>query len=541
MLLLVPPLEDKPFPTLGDQVCDFIEERCVYGPGSLKGQPAKLNADQRMILYRGYEHFPRRHERAGRRRFDRVGWSTRKGSAKTEFGAWVTYAELHPESPVRFAGYNADGSMKQGRPVADPYIPMLANTLEQVAELAYGALMVICELSADPELFDIGQDRIIRIGISGESDGKAVPISGAPNARDGARTTFQMFDETHRLYLPNHKAAVETMNANLPKRPLEDPWTLSTTTAGEPGQDSVAEDEFFEAEAIGRGEIERPTLFFFHRQATDGFDMDNYEQRIAAITEASGPDVAEWSDIHRIAAQWERPKVDKAYLERVWCNRWAQAAMQAFNIRRWKALELDGEQIPRRAQVTLGFDGARMRDATAIVATDVRTGLQQLEGLWERPRDAEDDWEVDESEVNAKIAELFKKYRVVKFYADPPHWNYTVGAWSAKYPDVVEEFWTNQKRRIIKAIQAFEDAIVSGAVSHSCPEDGDFTRHIGNAGKSHTNLLDEDTGERLWILGKLHRERKFDAAMAAVLSWQARMDVLPKLPKPKKRVIARIR
>ncbi|MBS4728544.1 terminase [Mycobacterium sp. SM1] len=452
----------------------------------------------------------------------------------------MAYAELHPESPVRFAGYNRDGSLKQGRPVADPYIPMLANTQEQVAELAYGALMVVCELGMDPELFDVGLDRIVRIGISGEADGKAVPISGAPNARDGARTTFQMFDETHRLYLPNHKAAVETMNANLPKRPEEDPWTLSTTTAGEPGQGSVAQDEFFEAQAIARGEIERPTLFFFHRQASDGYNMDVWEDRVAAITEASGPDVAQWSDIDRIAAQWDRPKVDRAYLERVWCNRWGQSAMQAFNLKRWKALELEGEHIPRRAYVTLGFDGARMRDATAIVATDVFSGLQSLEGLWEKPISAPDDWEVPEDEVNEKVFELFRRYRVVKMYCDPPHWNYTVGAWAARWPGVVEEFWTNQKRRMIKAIQAFEDAIASGSIAHNSPEDGDFTRHVGNAGRHHTNLVDEETGEQLWILGKLHPDRRFDACMAAILSWQARMDVLPTV-KRKRRVIARVR
>lgn len=538
-LLVVPPFDAKPFPSLGGQVCDFIEERACYGPGSLKGQPARLNADQRLILYRAYELFPMRHPRGGRRRFDRVAISVRKGSQKTEVMAWIAYAELHPESPVRFAGFNRDGSLKQGRPVADPYIPLLANTQEQVAELAYGALMVVCEHGSDPELFDIGLDRIIRIGSRGDADGKAVPLSGAPNARDGARTTFQGFDEVHRLYLPNHKAAVETMYANLPKRPFEDPWVLTTTTAGEPGQNSVAEDEHFEAQSIARGEIDRPTLFYFHRQASEDYDMDVYEDRVKAITEASGPDVAEWSDIDRIAGQWNRPKADKTYLERVWTNRWTAQAAQAFSLKRWRALEID-DKIPRNAAVTVGFDGARMRDATAFVVTDVKSGLQQLEGLWERPADADDDWEVDEAEVDEKRKELFKRYRVVKMYADPPHWNYTVGAWAAHYPQTVEEFWTNQKRRTIKAIQAYTDAIASGSISHNSPDDGHFTRHIGNAGRHRTNLLDEETGERLWILGKLHADRKFDAAMAAVLSWQARMDVLGTV-KRKTRVIARIR
>ena len=206
------------WPSLGDQVIDFIEQWCIFGPGSLKGEPARLNADQKAFIMRAYEHFPRGHARAGRRRFQRVNLSVRKGSAKTELMAWMAFAELHPDAPVRFNGYEPDGSLSRGRAVADPYIPLLAATQEQVAELAYGALMVMCE--EYPEYFDVSLERIIRIGMDQRPDGKAVPIAGAPSARDGARTTFNGFDETHRLYLPNHKSAIATMNANLPKRPL---------------------------------------------------------------------------------------------------------------------------------------------------------------------------------------------------------------------------------------------------------------------------------------------------------------------------------
>ncbi|CAM3742468.1 terminase [Tsukamurella ocularis] len=537
-LLVVPPFDEEPFPTLGDQVADFIEERAVYGPGSLKGQPAKLSADQRLILYRAYEVFPKGHPRAGRRRFDRAGYSVRKGSAKTEFMAWVAFSELHPEAPVRFAGFTPGGELLQGRPVRDPYIPLLANTQEQVAELAFGALMVICAEGMDPELFDIGLDRIIRVGIDGEADGKAVPIAGAPNARDGARTTFQGFDETHRLHLPSHRAAVTTMNANLPKRPDEDPWTLSTTTAGEPGQNSVAEDEYFEAEAISRGEVSAPTLFYFHRQASDGYDLTNLEQRVEAVREASGPDVAEWSDLERIAAQWDRPKVDKTYLERVWLNRWTAQEAQAFDVKRWNVLGLDGERIPDKARVTIGFDGARMQDSTAFVVTDIKTGFQQLGGLWERPLDA-DHWEVDDQEVTDTLADLFRRFRVQKVYCDPPHWNSTVGEWSVKWPDKVEEWWTNRRGPMVKAIGGFADAIASGKVSHD--GDPDLERHIGNAGKRFLPSMRDEHGERVWILGKQHPDRKFDACMAAILSWQARMDELGSIPKRTKRAPMRVR
>lgn len=553
MLLVVPPGDREPLPTLGDQVCAFLQERAVHGPGSLKGQPLTMDCDFRYALLRLYEHWPRGHSRAGRRRFKRGGVSLRKGSAKTELLALVAFAELHPESPVRFNGWNADGTLRQGRPVANPYIPLLANTQEQVAELAYGALMVMCDEGADPELFDVGLDRIIRLGERGEADGKALPLSLAPNARDGARTTWQGIDEPHRLYLPNHKAAVETMLANLEKRAPEDPWQLTATTAGELGQKSVAEDEYGEADLINRGLIERPTFFFLHRAAADGYDWTKREDRIEAITEASGPDVRKWSDIESIAAQWERPGADTAYLERVWGNRWVAASRQAFDSNRWHVLGLTGERIPRRSWVTLGFDGARHRDSTAIVMTDMRTGFQELVGLWEREPDADDEWEVPEADVSEKVAELMHDYRVLKFYCDPPHWTNTIGEWSVRHraedrkdPEIVQAWPTNQRRAMFRALRAFREAMTTGKVSHN--GDPDLERHIGNAGRVSTNLWDDEedvngeTGQqRVWILGKLHPDRKFDAAMAAVLSWQARLDNLGNIPKRKRGVVARIR
>lgn len=542
MELIVPRDTEEEFPSLGGQVVAFLKERAVHGPGDLKGQPLQLDDDWEYWLWRAYEHWPKGHPKAGRRRFKRGAASVRKGASKTELMSLVTFVELHPESPVRFNGYLPDGSLRQGRPVVDPYIPLLANTEKQVEELAYGALKVICEECPDADLFDASLDRIVRLNERGKADGKALPVATAPDSNDGGRTTFQGFDETHRLWLPNHKAAIQTMESNLGKRFAQDPWSMSTTTAGEPGKGSQAEDDHFEAEAIDRGEVKRPSLFYFHRQAGDGWDMDVFEDRVEAIREASGDQLAARTDLEELASRWDRPKADKTYLERVWTNRWTQQGAQAWDVKRFTDLKL-ARIIPRKAPVTLGFDGARQRDATGFVVTEIRSGLQQAEGLWERPLDAPDDWEVDELEVNEKRKEIFSRFRVIRAYCDPPHWNHTVGTWAANYPDVVEEFWTNQRRRMFKASEAYEDAIASGAVKYNPdhPMAKDLLRHTGNAGRRDTNLIaDEETGTFIWLLTKLHPDRKFDLSMAAVLSWQARMDVLG-LVKTRKRVFARIR
>lgn len=538
--LVVPSLDEEPWPTLGPQLAEFLEERAVYGPGSLQGRPYELDPEFRAQLYRAYEVHPQGHEWAGRRRFKRVGISVRKGLAKTEKEALITYLELHPESPVRCDGFDARGN-PVGRPVVAPYIPMLAVTVDQVEELAYGALLYIVENGPDADLFDIGLERIIRLDENGRPDGRAVPLANSPGSRDGARTTFQAFDEPHRLILPRQLKAHETMVANLEKRVLEDPWGLYVGTAGEPGEDSVAEGLHAEAQQIADGLIKDPQLFYFHRQAGDrnprtgkAYDLTDLDERIEAVSEATGP-IGEYGpgQFFSVAKQWDRPKADKNYLERVWLNRWTKSGKQAFDISAWNDLGT-ADLIPDGAFVTVGFDGARFRDSTGIVITDIATGVQRCWAVWERPLDVEE-WEVPEAELQQSVDDLMATMTVWKGYADPPYWVEPVSRWSGKWPGQWEEWWTNRVKPMAYAVRDYTEAIRGGTVLHEVGRDRDpaapdsreraFARHVAAAGRKNVNLWD-DQGERLFILEKLHPERKFDIGMAAVLSWRARLDAI---------------
>ena len=564
-VLIVPPL-DLSFPTLGPALADFIEERFIFGPGSLAGQPAVLDVEKRAALYRLYEVYPQGHRLQGRRRFQRGGIEWRKGMAKTEFAAWILELELHPDAPARGDGFDSYGNIV-GKPVDFPYIPMMAVAKEQVEELAYGVLKYMISEGPDADLFDITDERIMRLGQFGQDDGKAVPVAGAPGSRDGALTTCMHFDEPHRLKLPSHKNAHETMLANLSKRPMEDPWVFYTSTAGKPGENSVEEDVRAEAEAIERGDIEDPALFFFARWAGDEHvDLEPrpadakspavtpgqaLKNRIAAISDATGP-AGEYGpgQFETIAKQWDRPKADKAYLERVWLNRWRKSGSQFFDFRKIVGLARPGSCIPNGAFVALGFDGARRRDATALVATDIATGLQEVLGLWERPEYSDGDWEVPEDEVTATLEDAMRRFEVWKLYADPPHWTETVGSWFAKWPDVVEEFWTNKYSRMAYSLREYLEAIDSGSVTFGGNENlnGDFDphndliRHLGNAGVKELRIKD-DEGKPLYVMYKQDgkQELKFDAAMASALSWKACMDARKAGAKPRKKRKAVIR
>jgi phage terminase large subunit-like protein len=368
--------------------------------------------------------------------------------------------------------------------------------------------------------FDIGLERVMRI----RGDGKALAVSSAPGPRDGARTTFQVFDETHRFVLPRLRKAHQTMLANMPKRKASDAWSLETTTAPAPGENSVAESTMHYAQAVHEGRVRDSRLFFFHRQADDGHALDTPEDIRAAVLEASGP-VGEWSDIDSIVEQWNDPTSDRTFLERVWLNRLTKGSDKAFDVRRWAAAARLDHVVPDGALIALGFDGSRYNDSTGIVATEISTGFQWAPGKWERPPDAEA-WEVPQLEVEETIAELFRRSQVWRLYCDPPYWETCVAEWSGQFGEERVVMWpTNRHRKMADACRAYTNAITDGSLTHD--GDPDLARHIANAHRKDLAQRD-DEGRPLWIVTK---ERpgsplKIDFAVAGILSWEARRDAL---------------
>ena len=461
--------------------------------------------------------------------------SVRKGLAKTEKEALVVFAELHAEGPVRCDGFDASGN-PVGRPVTQPYIPMLAYSLDQVEELAYGALRYIVENGPDADYFDSTQERIIRLDERGGDGGKALPLAQSPNSRDGARTTLNAYDEPHRLYSPRLLLAHDTMEANLPKRPLEDPWSLYVGTAGEPGQGSVAESLHDEAVAIHEGRIDDPKLFYLYR--TDDKpkrNLDDPAERLKAIAEATGP-AGEWGpgQFEHIASQWDRPRANKPYLERVWLNRWVKSTLQAFDPVRWEnqLCHIGGDPdkplrkpISHGAKVSAGFDGARLKDATALVITELATGTQELLALWEQDLD-DPDWQVPGEEVEAAISDMFSSFDVWRLYADPPYWNNDIGRWAGMHKGRVIEWWMSNYKRSAYDLRAYQEAQESGQCGWSTdhPLADAFTRHISNSGLKELKNVRDDQGEPMPILAKIHPDRKIDAAAAGQLSWRAYLD-----------------
>ena len=651
------------WPTLGPQICNFIESRFVYGPGSLKGEPYVVRDDFRYLLYRLYEHYPEGYKEtygtesrdlSGRRRFQKGIISLPKGSAKclapdtmlsletgesvradevkpgqsvqsyldgevvyrpvaavepqpavenylvkttdgreitvseghpflvsgdwkkvenlhvgdpltsvsegvvgsdrvlsvdavgeretigieiedthvhvtnglvthnTELMAIVALLELHPDAPIRFNGYDdsAEGGLAPGRSVMSPFIPLLAPTLEQLKDLAYGAAMEIVKDIDDAALFDPNKERIM---INGEGESKIIPVAASAGRLDGQKPTFQGIDESHRMVEDRHIAAVTTIENNLKKRFADDPWQLSTTTAGDPSEPSMALREFQYGMKIAEGKIKDPTTFFYHRATSDeNAKFDTMENRIKALKEASGPEAAKFRDLFSVAKEWDDENADHSYLERVWCNRWVQSSTSAFDAKKFRELGDESLKIAPGSTIVLGFDGAISDDSTALVATEIETGIQNLVGIWEKPEGATR-WQVPVGEVNAVMEDMFEFYDVLKLYADPPYWQESISKWAGRWEKRVVEWPTRNETHIYYALRAYSEAINMGEVGHD--NNQALIDHIAASGKNLLNRYD-DEGKQKYRLAKRQRDKKIDAAMAAVLSWQARLDAL---------------
>lgn len=540
IVLMVPALEakGKEWPTLGPQVCDWIEENLVYGPGDLRGQPVRLDEEKKALICRMYEVYPHGHALAGRRRFNRVGLSVRKGWAKTELAAMIACAEVSASAPVRTKSWEKVGRVwvPIGGSVTDPFVALVAYTEEQSDELAYSAAKVILEHSAIAHEFDIGEERIMRVG----GDGKIVSLAGSPSGTDGARTTFQIFDETHRFTTPKLRKAHTTMLANIPKRREADAWSLETTTSYAPGENSVAEDTMKYAREVQAGKIKDSRLFFFHRQAREDIELFDSDGKIIpenlqiAIEEAAGPIVSAWSNNDSIIGQFQSPTADINYLRRVWLNQATMGSDRAFDADLFASLADPKATIPPGEPVVLSFDGSRNRDSTGLMVTSIPTGLQILIGEWEKPEQkpkspsdkAEGEWEVPVDEVNSAVALAFETWEVWRLYADPPYWETTVAEWALKYGEKkVVKWYTNNWSKMAHACRAFWNAIKNRQLSH----DGNkaYIRHVGNAYKMPVTVLD-DKKERMWVITKADKNSplKIDFAVCGVMGNHARNDAM---------------
>lgn len=516
----------------------WIENFCTHGPGDVQGQAVVLDDE-----FAGYVVDVYALDNSGRRLYRSAFLSRAKGRAKSEIAAFIAMFEAF--GPCRFSHWAGAGEYYEyrgekyfyaigdpvGRPVVYPFIRCLA-TEEQQSGNTYDNIYL--NLTEGPLSEGLGSRVAGVTRILLPNGGEIVPSSASNSAKDGGKETHVVFDETHLYILPELKRMYDTVRRNLDKRKDADPWSHETSTMYLPGENSVAEDTHNTAKDYKAGKLKRdPRMLFDHRQAPDGVDVEDEEQVVAALREVYGP-FADVMDLDRILDSIYDPRNDIEDSRRYFFNQPTSAEDAWLRSFEWWARHDAEKSVSDKESITLGFDGSRARkkgipDSTALIACRVSDGhLFQL-GVWEPSKNPAlaKDWVAPHDEVDATVRMAFKKYNVVGFYADPTMWESYVASWTKDFGRKLKvgvtkehpiEFWPVRITAVARAVESLHSAIVTGDMTHD--GSSELSEHVLNARRNSTR-----SGV---LMRKINPQspKKIDAAYAAAMAWEARMQAV---------------
>lgn len=337
-----------------------------------------------------------------------------------------------------------------------------------------------------------------------------------------------------------------TVTRNLRKRKLIDGTLyLETTTMFAPGEESIAELTYNEADMLkeGRKARGRWRLLYDHRWG-ECRDLTNEEALREALREAYG-DAMAWMDEDSLVDDFYDTRNEAADSRRYFLNARTSTSDAWLREHEWASCKRPGA---RRLQpgdfVALGFDGSiggvSRSDATALCAVRIPDMHVQLLGCWEKPEGADDEWTVNQQSVHAAVADAMRTYQVAGFYCDPAYWQQAIDNWTGEWGAQMRvsasakkplEWWTNRTRPAAAALERFHTAVLEQLLGFTPWEDRDPDSHEGQMAAVLTrhvlNARRQPTRGGL-LIRKEHPKspRRIDAAMAAVLAFECASDAV---------------
>lgn len=517
VLTLPPGLPEK---TLGWDVLGWCSSYIRQPDGPDAGAPWKFTPEQVRFVLWWYAVDGR-----GRWLFSRGVLRRAKGWGKSPVVGALALAELC--GPVRFGGW--DGETPLAVPASAAWVQLAGVSEKQTTNTMSMVLAMVQESDIIDEYgLDVGLTRIFTA-----AGGRLEPITASASTAEGARPTFVVQDETHHWTDSNKGTDLDRVNRrNLGKSRDGSARMLETTNAHATGLKSVAERSYDAWRAAVEGRTKSSRLLYDAREAPPDIDLADDEQLMDGLEAAYGDSV--WVDLERIMDEAHDLSTPPEDTRRFYLNQITASINAWLTEPEWAGCADATKIVADREQITLGFDGSRKRargitDATALIGCRVSDGHLFELGVWEQPAGpAGDDWQVPTTEVDAAVHGAFDRYNVVGFFADPALWESYVAGWEAKYHQRLKvkataqhpvEWWMTGGRSgmVVRALEQFHAAVVDGELTH----DGAYTltRHVLNARRLP---MKPDH------VGKEHPDsaRKIDAAIAAVLAYQARLQAV---------------
>jgi hypothetical protein len=503
------PREPGEYPTLGYLVGEWIESYCVVPDGELQGRPYLLTDEMWVFLLRFYRLHPDAVDSPHRPSapFALRGAQLMRPQkwGKSPFAAAICIAEAF--GPVRFAGWDRHGE-PVGRSQPTPLIQIVATSEEQ-ADNAWSALREMARRGrvADIPGIDIGVE-----DINLADGGKIQPRTSSGRARQGARLTFGLFEESHLMTTSNGGVKLATtMKRNLAG--MSGRW-LETTNAFDPSERSVAQ---------LTQESAAEDVLIDYRPPTRIPDLGADDaELLSSLHEVYGDSY--WVDLERVLADARDPAVCPTTADalRYFWNAITVGVADVVDPTVWDALARENDLQPAQ-MIALGFDGSVSQDCTSLVASRISDGRWFHLKTWNPSDYAEH--KVPRAEVDAVITAAFEAYDVKYLYLDPPYWELEGETWVGRWPERVVQLPTASDKRMDDMISRFLAAVASG-LTHS--GDWTLTEHLRAAalakGQRRRPQPEEDPSVMRHYLRVVKKRATghIDALIAGLLAEEAR-------------------
>ncbi len=455
-----------------------------------------------------------------------------KGAGKDVVAAALALTELC--GPVAFSHFNLKGD-PVGKPKFAAWVQLAAVSYDQTRNTnALFPALITDRLKHDYKL------DVCKTLIYSGAGGRIESITSSPYAAEGNRPTFAVINEGQYWFESNsgHDLA-GVIQGNITKT---NGRLLSICNAHVPGEDSVAERDYEAYQMVKAGQavdtgvlydsLEAPADTPISEIPSREVDPDGYEQGLKKLRE--GIEVARgdatWLNIDAIMDSILDIRSSVSESKRKFLNQVNASSDSYLSPAEWDACaDVSEESVLKHGdKITLGFDGSRSSDWTALVACRVEDGFLSLIRAWDPS--IQPNGEINREDVDATVRATFENFDVVGFRADTHLWESYVDQWSRDFKRTLKvnacagnivayDMRGGNQKKFTLDCERFLDSVLDKELLH----DGDTTlrQHALNARRHPTTWggigVRKETRDS---------SRKIDALVSAIMAYGLRHEFL---------------
>lgn len=526
-----------PEKTLGWQLINWMAKYLHQPNGPDAGRPFMPTEEQARFLLWWYAV-----DDKGRFAYRKGVLRRLKGWGKDPLAAAMSLAELC--GPVVFSRWDENGD-PVGVTRSAAWIQVVAVSQDQTRNT-----FTLFPAMASKKLRERFELQINKTIIHAAGGGMIEAITASPLAMEGKRPTFVIKNET-QWWLENNNGheMANVIQGNVDKAAYGGCRVLSICNAHRPGEESDAEQDWeafqdvLANNAVDTGllydALEAPADTPVSEIAEAAEDPEQYQELLGKLHDGlvAARGDAVWLDVDTLIKSILDVKNDITESRRKFLNQINAREDSWIAPSEWDRCHDKGiRSLEYGDAITLGFDGSKGNDWTALVACRIDDGALFPIKVWNPERY---EGQIPREQVNATVEHTFEHFDVRAMRADVREFEAYIDQWGVKYGKklkikatprhpVAFDMRGNQKQFTLDC-ERFEDSVLEGEITHN--NDPVLRQHVLNAHRRPNNH-----GIAISKASK-DSSRKIDAAVCAVLAFGARQELLMSKKNRSKKVV----